>query len=163
MNEIRIPYQSREQPIGEVLELNLAFKAIQDPQERCLVDEIVFDAACEPGLETVGDLLDQLQAIGVVGCRERVDKVRVAMGEKTLDQVDGEAKVEAATRSAMAAQPLMDGQGRRFQNCHADGCDQAPFDESGCRSAPLTVSGGVPPIASWPVPTITFPKSPPVS
>jgi hypothetical protein len=82
------------------------------------------------------------------------------MGEKTLDQVDGEAKVEAATRSAMAAQPLMDGQGRRFQNCHADGCDQAPFDESGCRSAPLTVSGGVPPIASWPVPDDHLPPEP---
>jgi hypothetical protein len=103
MNSVPIPYQSRDQELGEILALGLD-QRIESDEERHIVGHLLVESAFERGVKSVGDLLD----LEPERKRALLDRARVSAGLKTIKQEEIEQanqNLSVAGRSGICASP----------------------------------------------------------
>ncbi len=125
MTEIQIPYQDREQTLADAIACNVD-RAL-DGEERDIAFQVLFDS---PPSQTMGELFDRLDADG----RDMANKARSELGLESVEEVEAHQAFEAANRNLP---PSRDAEGRIFQACHAENCNNFPTGELG---EPISVS-----------------------
>jgi hypothetical protein len=118
MADLKIPYRDRDQRLDDPGVLDLP-RALEDRDERAVADHLLIEAMADPGLHTVGDLLDAVEQASPQQPRRIADQAREAAGLKTFTTIEWEAAQE---RHRRAAAPPRDVDGRSLQICHEPGC-----------------------------------------
>ena len=119
MTEIRIPFQDRAQTVADAIACNVD-RAL-DGEERDIAFQLLLDS---PPSQTMGELFDRLDADG----RELVNKARSELGLESVEELEAHQAFEAANRNLP---PSRDAEGRIFQACHAENCNNFPTGELG--------------------------------
>jgi hypothetical protein len=126
----RLPYRDRAEPLGpEALDLA---EALDDSEERRVVQHILFEAGTERELRTVGDLLDRFARMAPAERRVLVDEARAACGFTTYSELARRREFARATRWPPPA-PAPTGarraeDGSVIQQCAAEGCERISGD-----------------------------------
>ncbi len=118
--QIRIPHNGRDQTPIEALTSNVE-DAIPDPEERRIATHLLFDAACDPDIDTTGDLLDKVEGATPEERRAILDQARESAGLPSTAKVEGQRAVEFYSRPRDSG-PLRDSQGRISAVCSEPGC-----------------------------------------
>ena len=88
--QIHIPHNGRDQTPIEAICDNVD-DAITDPEQRRIANHLLFDAACDPDIGTVGDLLDKVEGATPEGRRAILDQARESAGLPSTAKVEGQA------------------------------------------------------------------------
>jgi hypothetical protein len=120
-HEIRIPYRDRSDPLPAVAD---AARALEG-DDRAVARQIVLRGMTS-GVATVGDLLDELDAMSPAERRALLDQARVGAGLPSTAEVSA-----AAARKVRAPlipdSPPRDAAGCAIQICPAEGCGRYPL------------------------------------
>jgi hypothetical protein len=122
--QIHIPNTGPSAPL-DVDAIEVAGRGLEG-ENRLVAQRILFDAATNPEMRTIDDLLTHLERIGQVGRRQLLNEVRHDLGLPTAETVDARRDNEARSR-ALAHLPRREMDGSTFTNCAADGCLEVPL------------------------------------
>lgn len=101
MTELRIPYQSADDPTASVVD---AARKVLSGEELAVTEQIAYDAL-ERGTTKIGDLLDELESAGADGRRRILDKARTGVGLMTVEDQEGHDRFVSANSDIAAARP----------------------------------------------------------
>jgi hypothetical protein len=93
---IRVPYRTPDDSSFEVVE---AIDEILEGEERRVMREIAISAVGR-GITSAGELRDELDRVGAVGCRALLDDAREAIGLERSEAIDDREHLEALQRTA---------------------------------------------------------------
>lgn len=91
---VPIPYQDRDQGLGEILALGLD-QRIEDAEEGPVVSHLLIEATFERDVKSVGDLLE----LAPERKRALLDRARVSAGLKTIEQEETRKRIEQANQN----------------------------------------------------------------
>jgi hypothetical protein len=128
--EVQIPFRNRSQPLDAEAISDLP-RALDDREARAVTREILFEAATT-GIETVGGVLDRLEAASPADRRRLVNSAREVAGFQTLDRIEGDREFELM----QAALPRGRDEQGSIRVCAAPDCGAIPTDRFG---APMAV------------------------
>jgi hypothetical protein len=128
MAEFRLPHRSPDQPILDAISSDLD---VLEGEERIVAREVLKEALLSEGRETVGELLDDLEAASREERRERVERARSRAGLPSLSSIEFD---EAQRQRDAAAPPLRGADGGALQICHEPSCRAFPVDRVGAHA-----------------------------
>jgi hypothetical protein len=120
--EIRIPYRDRSDPLSAVVD---ATRGLPEGDDRAVARQIALRGMTS-GVATVGDLLDELDAMGPAERRALLDQARVGAGLPSTAEVS--AAAARKVRAQMINDDARDEIGRALQVCAASDCRTFPVD-----------------------------------
>ena len=116
--QVRIPYRDRDAlALSEIYDA--AGEVLGDEDAR-VAQQLAYDALIR-GTSTVGQLLDELEAVGPAGRRQLLDQARQNLGMRTTHGEEQWRNYEAANAGG-SSEPPRDSQGRIEAICSEPGC-----------------------------------------
>jgi hypothetical protein len=128
---ISVPYQDREQTPAEALAAN-AERALADPEDRRVAARLLFRAASDPDIETMGDLIDRIEALDADQRRALFDQMREAAGLESATDVDARERFESLQQQLIRRNAVeRDADGRALFFCAHPDCKAFPVARNG--------------------------------
>jgi hypothetical protein len=127
--ELRLPYRDRDQPLDDPDVLALP-QALEDRDQRAIATRLLLQAMETPGMETVGDLLDVVEALDEGERRLVLDRCRERAGLETATDVDDKQQLESLQQEIVRRGSVeRDSDGLAHQLCAHEGCTVEPINE----------------------------------
>jgi hypothetical protein len=129
-DRIRIPFRSRSQAIDAEAISDLP--RMLDGEERAIARQVLLNAR-ESGVQSVGELLDRLEAADSSERREVLDQARAAVGLETIAAREEKRERLRALRwpPPPPRGPMRDSEGKALQVCAAKNCETMPVSPRG--------------------------------
>jgi hypothetical protein len=129
--ELRIPFRDRSQTPIEALTSG-ADEALEDPEERRLAARLLLDAATDPEIETIGDLLDQVEHLDADTRRQLLDRTREALGLESATAIESQDHFDALQAQLVRRGAVeRDADGRALFICAHPECGAFPVAKNG--------------------------------
>ena len=123
--DLKIPFRTRDQRLSDPQVLKLP-EILEDPNERATATRVLM-AGMAAGVQTIGDLLDEIEEASPEQRRRIADQAREAAGLPSFSAVQSARQVdESRQRWKRSAPPRRDADGRAFLVCAASGCKVEP-------------------------------------
>lgn len=131
--QIQVPYKTLGDSLSQV---GANARALQDPEDRAVVHELVLLATGTPGATdaiTAGDLIDVLKAIPPDRRRGALDVLRKKAGLPSTAEVERKALLDSVTYSSVGSDT------RPIPTCAADDCQAIHREPGTWTPSPLDV------------------------